>query len=160
MGWRPDARLLERLRAANISGHGEIDLHYIGDGKYALGSVRDNAVRREIAGKMKRRLERNPDLPNAARRWRLAYLHYQGFAVIEIYTIKGGPDGRIETDFRERDWAYRQGREAQFRQVLGDSIGLSQLSKSEQEMIAEIEDRARAWHPYLFKGRKHFAMPA
>lgn len=154
MGWSPDPRRLAQLRDADKSGDGRIDLHYIGDGRYALGSVNDNSARREIAGSMKRRLERNPELPEAPRRWRLAYLHYQGFAIIEIYRIQGAPDGRIVVDFRERDWAYRQGREAQFKERLGESVGFSQLSSRESELIEAIQDRAADERKRLWRGQK------
>lgn len=147
--YRPPTGLLRLLRVRDE----ELDLHYVGEGRWALGAVRQNAVRRGIAGKMKRREERR-GVPDRGK-YRMAILHYGGFGHLgfydwhELWSIPG--------DFSRMDFAYRHGRDDLHGVREASAEGAASLhSRSSDDWLDEIEQRHTEMAPYIFDDRKHF----
>lgn len=147
--YSPSPDLLRRLREVDPS----VDLHYVGEGRWALGSVTNNSVRRGIAGRIKRRLDR--DGARTVGQYWLTQLHYRGFGFIEFY--HADELHRAVTDFRRRDKNYRSGREAAFRRSERESEGAVKR-RDLDEIMEKIAYREKHSRPELFRGRRHFPM--
>ena len=79
--------ILRALRAIDPT----YDIHYLGDGRWAIGRVVPNLERRIIGAKMKKNIERNPNMKGMNRRLALAELAMEGFGVVEVYKFRGDP---------------------------------------------------------------------
>ncbi len=130
-----------------------VDLHYVGEGYWVLGSVRPNRLRYEQAGAL---LKEGHDRSTWMRRlWELA-LH--GFSHIGTYRIYGDPDSRIVHDLRERDWLYRNDREATINRKLDEADGTAETERRINDTLAEAEARTRDSWGNFFAGRRSFDM--
>lgn len=130
-----------------------VDLHYLGEGYWALGVVRPNQHRYRAAGQV---LRDGHDRSTWMRRlWELGLY---GFAQIGLYRIWGEPDGRIVHDFREKDWRYRHEREAAFNRQLDWADGTTEQESRINDALAETEARTRDSWGYFFAGRRSFDM--
>lgn len=106
--------LLGRLRDIDPT----VDLIYLGLGKWALGSVQPNVHRTRMARKL---LANFSDLPVAARRpgrYLFARMIESGFRPILICDYTDLWSGWLELDFRQRDWNYRNRRDAAFEDTM------------------------------------------
>ena len=140
------------------------DLHYLGEGVWVIGRVIPNAVRAKIGGKIKRRRQQYRVDE------RFAYLAgpelaYQGFGVVEYFTIQGEPDGRIVLEARAREWRFRNRAQAEFEERLSGSEGLAEVAGVPQDMGTdawwdEIGYREKHVRPELFRSRRHFPQGA
>lgn len=108
--------VLEQLREIDPRA----DLIYGGDGVWILGVVNPNAL---VTASAYRHLERELRKPEAQQHpRRIAVLRRvldDGFRIVAAYEL--GPErdfGRIVEDFRERDFNYRNRREAAFEEAL------------------------------------------
>lgn len=140
--------LLKELRTIDPM----VDLHYVGEGSWVLGSVKWTWPRyKEAFG-----LLATGNLRTRGAQ-RLAELGLHGFAKIASYFIVGEPDGRIVADFREREHRYRAGRERMFNEKL-DAAEKGDRDKETKAMIDEIEAREADSYANFFKGRRSFYM--
>jgi len=144
----PPRHVLESLRTIDPT----VDLHYIGEGSWALGSVKWTRPRYKEAAQL---------LSNGALRTRGAYLlavlGLYGFAKIATYDIMGEPDSRIVHDLRERDFRYRAGRERMFNEKL-DQAERGNRDEETQDWLDEIEAREADSYANFFRGRRSFDM--
>ena len=122
-----------------------MDLHYTGHGYWLLGSVKPNRERREIAQKLKRQRARST---RNYSRWLLPELALEGFGLIGVWHVQGEVDGRILTDFRRLDHAYRRGDEPDW-----EAMEMLRVPDTEKLML-EIGERTRHDAGYLFRGRR------
>lgn len=143
-----DWRLLADLRALDP----ELDLHYVGEGAWALGAVRWTVHRYRQAA---RRLEAGALTPAS---YRLAALALRGFAKIGLYRIQGEPTSEIVLDFKEREWRYRHGRDREFEEKLKHSSGHYRRERMHKSMLDEIEAREKDSWANFFRGRRSYDM--
>jgi len=144
----PPPRLLERLRGIDPT----LDLHYVGMGRWMLGSVKWTRPRElEAIG-----LLAGGNLRTYGA-YRLARLGMHGFAKIASYDIVGEPDGRIVKDFRARDFRYRAGRERVFNEKL-EGAERENRDQELKDMLSEVEAREADSYANFFKGRRSFDM--
>lgn len=147
----PPPRVLRAVREVDPTA----DLHYVSRGRWALGSVKPNAVRRGIAGRMKRRMEMKGARSKGA--YRMALLHYRGFGHINLYDHADLP--AVPEDFAKRDAWYRSGRERAFRQQEERSLLTAHHTRDVDEVIEEVNAREKELGPYIFRDRKNFPQP-
>ena len=129
-----------------------MDLHYVGQGFWALGSVKPNRARREIAGKMLEN-RRRAGFFNYVRRV-IPELALQGFGIIGWWQIEGEPDGRIVKDFRYSDWCYRRGEEPDW-----DSMEMRR-QVSDDVLMQEVVDRVKHDEGIFWRARHTGYSPA
>ncbi len=130
-----------------------VDLHYLGEGVWALGAVRWNRNRYEQAGRI---LRDGHDRSTWMRRqWELALY---GFARINSYRIQGEPDTRILNDLRVRDWRYRHQANQTFEQALARADGTAESDAREKMALNEMESRLVDSYGNFFRGRRSFDM--
>lgn len=135
----------------------KVDLHYIGAGRWALGTVEPNAYRRKVGGK---RLN-NPEVQADPRKTRMARLIYRGYQHISFYDVDPGQKDHVAKavpDFRRRDYIYRHRWREEYHKAREASTNWRNRP-TDEEMIAEIEERHRANRAVLFDGRRHFRQP-
>lgn len=143
---RPPPGLLRALRRVDAT----IDCHYLGDGRWVVGSVRPTMKRRELAaGMMDRGEAKNP------MKAQFAMLAYHGFAPMAAYEIRGRHFGRVVNDIRERDHRWRTNPDEAFAQQFAHSSRRLD-GRSDEQFMEDVETAIHEWYPYLFKGRKHF----
>lgn len=130
-------------------------MHYIGEGRWAVGVVEENAYRRKVGGERKK----NAAIQGAPRKFRMAKLTYRGYQHFAFYDVES-PINLLKAvpEFRRADWLYRTNREQAFKESSSASFGIRNRS-SDEEFMEEIEQRISAAYPYLFKGRRHFRQP-
>lgn len=144
-----DWQLLADLRAIDET----VDLHYLGDGRWVLGSVRPNKLRYSEAGSLLRSAS-----PRARWTRRLWELGMYGFARIALYEIRGWPDSRITADLRERVWRYQKSRDKAFEESLRHTSDEPERERAVRAAEDEAEARALDSYAWAFRGRKNFAM--
>jgi hypothetical protein len=145
--------VLRALRAIDET----YDIHYLGDGRWAIGRVVPSLERRLIGAKMKRNIERNPNMRGMNRRLALAELAMDGFGVVAVYKLRGNPTEEIVRDARQREYRYQTDREAEFRQALDDAEARPSITDKD---IEEIAYRERHVTPQLFRNAKSFTRGA
>jgi hypothetical protein len=133
------------------------DIHYLGDGRWAVGRVVPSSSRRTIGMKMKHNIMRNPNLKKQQQRLRIAELAIEGFGVVAIYKFLGEPTDELVQDVRQRHYNYQVDRERFFREALDEAEVHKGVTG---EMLDEIEYRERHVTPELFRGKKHFPQGA
>jgi hypothetical protein len=148
----PEA-ILRALRAVDPA----YDIHYLGDGRWAVGRVVPSVDRRIIGMKMKANIERNPNMKGMHRRLRMAELAMEGFGVVQIYKFRGEPTQELVEDVRQREYAYQTDREAAFRKALDAAEVRKDLPES---VYDEIEYRERHVAPQLFRNARSFTQGA
>lgn len=130
-----------------------VDLHYLGNGVWVLGSVRPNKHRYVQAGRL---LRDGHDRSTWMRRlWELTIY---GFARVGVYQIQGEADSRIVTDFRQKDWRYRHEREVAFDEAMADADGTNELEWRKKLMLDDMEARTHDSWANFFRGRRSFDM--
>jgi len=129
------------------------DLHYLGDGRWAVGRVVPNSSRRTIGMKMKHNIMRNPNLARQKQRLRIAELAMQGFGVVGFYKFAGEPTDQIVQDVQDKEYHFQNAAEATFNKHLEEAEIHGGVS---DELLEEIEYRERHVGPELFRDRKHF----
>lgn len=130
--------LLADLRAIDPS----LDLIYMGQGKWLVGSVRPNSIRRQMATRMldtaMSQLSVGARLTSRGiGRIRLALLAVQGFSPIAEYS--GVPSGRIVEDVRRKDWMYRHLSDNDVQRLLD-----AEQEERREDALASAADPGRA----------------
>ena len=143
-----------------------IELVYAGDGRWWLGSVSDNAERRERAERMMAQIERLQKHQQAKRTVLLCKLNMQGFALIETYhgsdptgtvLVNPGKDQYYTTileDFRWRDaeWRRDQG-SAHVKQRLLDTLGEAERREADAKIKEYLANDGRDHYRRIMRGR-------
>lgn len=129
------------------------DMHYLGDGRWAVGRVVPNSERARIASNIKRTIAAHPGLPRATARYRLVELAERGFGFVAFYEFLGEPTGEIVNDIKLREYVHRQGRDRHFEEVLSKSDFREPIDDSYFE---EIEYREKHVAAQLFRHAKSF----
>lgn len=130
-----------------------VDLHYLGEGVWMLGSVKPNKWRYEAAGAV---LRSEHDRSTWMRRlWELGLY---GFARMGEYKIYGEPNSRILQDFARKDWHYRHNREAAFDKALAMADGTLELEARQKMLLDDMEARTTDSWANFFRGRRSFDM--
>jgi len=133
------------------------DIHYLGDGRWAVGRVVKTDERRTISVSMKHNIMRNPHMKGMNRRLALAKLGMEGFGVVAVYKFLGEPNSQLVEDIRKRDYLYRVQREKEFREFLDKADAHDKLPDN---VYDEIEARERHVAPQLFRNAKSFTRGA
>jgi len=144
----PPEGVLRQLRVIDPS----LDLHYLGAGRWAVGAVRPNVVRRAIAIKMLHNMQYVPDDPRFKQRHRLATLVADGFGVIAAYKFVGEPTSQIVEDVRQRDYTYMHRAEQELARRMEEAD--TRDKRDDSAMLAEVEYREKNVTPQLFRGAK------
>lgn len=139
----PEA-ILRALRAVDPT----YDIHYLGDGRWAVGRVVPTVDRRIIGTKMRANIERNPNMKGMNRRLALAELAMEGFGVVAVYKFRGEPTQELVDDCRQREYRYQTDREGEFRKKLDEAEMREDLPENAYD---EIEYRERHVAPQLFR---------
>lgn len=135
----------------------DVDLHYIGNDQWMLGSVDPNAVRREIAGRIIRQLRRRG--ARTPEQWRMAQLKYGGFCYIECYSTSAVRNGAVRLDLAERDFNYRHGRDVAFQGSADRSYFRRDPEESVNELITQSQEREKELGDLIMGRRQHEPMP-
>lgn len=136
---------MEQLRVIDPS----LDLHYLGEGRWAVGAVRPNSVRRALALKIMHELAKKKEEPRFGQRFRLAALAAEGFGVIAAYKFRGEPTSQIVEDVRTRHFTFMHRAEQEFAERL------EAAENGNGDMNATLEDieyREKHVAPQLFRG--------
>lgn len=153
----PPAHILAALRSIDEGA----DLHYVGEGVWRLGVVRENwqlddngKTRRDSARKMlaieTRRLK--PVHSNV----QLAEMMLANFFEVATYFVQGSPTMAIVEDFRERDWRWKHAAEATFEQHLDEAEGIPQWNDLLASKRDYMETDGRWAYRRAIKGRRVF----
>lgn len=150
-GMTPPGHVLKSLRRVDET----LDCHYLGDGRWVVGSVKPNRLRRRMAvNKLDGYRKNGVDNPQKAQ---LAVLGLDGFAPIAAFHQTPGQAhamwGRLIHDIRRRDWIFRHRGDKEFERALDASSG--RIHGANQPTLDEIEDAIHQEYPYLFRGRTH-----
>ncbi len=141
----PPEGVLRQLRSIDPS----LDLHYLGGGRWAVGAVKPNAVRRALAHKILQNMQDAPNETHFAQRHRLAELAAEGFGVIAAYKFNGEPTAQIVEDVRSRQFAFMHRAEREFASRLEAASTAKQHDMN--ATLDEIAYRERNVAPQLFR---------
>lgn len=128
-----------------------LDLHYVGEGRWVVGSVTWTLPRYLMAGRILAGTSGNPV------RSRMMMLALYGFARIAVYMIHGHPDGGVVEDVRERDWTYRHHADEALEEALDNAEGLPEKRESHRQLMDAIDVFGAEDHAIFFRGRKSFS---
>lgn len=145
----PDPRFLEDLRAVDPA----LDCHYVGEGKWAVGSVKPSQ-NRYSNGVARKKAQRPGELGH-----RLGCLGMQGFAVIALFDVQGELTNEHVEDLRCVDWRYRHERKLAIEEALDIAEGLPERRERRKDEENEWESRAIDGWAYMFRGKKSFQVP-
>lgn len=150
-GMSPPGHVLKSLRRVDET----LDCHYLGDGRWIVGSVRPNRLRRQMAvNKLDGYRQTGVENPQKAQ---LAVLSLDGFSPIAAYEHDAGQIhsvwGRMVHDVRKRDWIFRHRADEEFEAAMNASS--ARLHGQNRPTLDEIEDAIHQEYPYLFRGRTH-----
>lgn len=162
MGREPPPGLVLQLREIDPRA----ELIYAGDGKWILGSIDPNRIRRRKAQAMiggllalRYRLGRGSV---GIRRRDLAHINYrlwyyelvrQGFRMVQAYNFIGIPTVAIVSDFRKRDWLYRHHFERELARFEEEADQDTELIRNLDKFRDFIEAEHRSVHAHAFRNR-------
>lgn len=148
----PPAHILRALRSIDPT----VDLHYMGEGQWTLGSVRENSpTRLQTACKLIAHEWRKPN-PEWGQ-LRLGKMMLAGFYAIADYHLLGTPTMAIVYDFQARDWRWRNCPEETFEQHFDVTDGGPEERAMHEKFRDYAETEARAAYRYAVKGRRVYA---
>lgn len=147
-GRKPPPRVLRQLRRVDRS----LDAHYLGRGRWAVGSHRPNRLRRQSAENKLEALAKNPEAEKVDKAT-MAVLALHGFSPIAVYEVPGVMWGEVVTDVRYRDWLFRHRAEQEFKKKMEGSTRAGRPTR--EERITALEDRIHQEYPFIFRGRTH-----
>lgn len=123
-----------------------IDLYYVGEGLWWLGSVRPNFYRKQAALTILA-----TEAISGKNRWHVkqqALLLLEGFAIISQHEIQGEPDHRIYQDLEYRNWLWNNHREPQLHAKFMEAVD---DDAKEEARAAVMREKIRMDGRYLFK---------
>lgn len=141
----PPEGVLRQLRDIDPT----LDLHYLGEGRWAVGAVKPTKARSRLARKTLQNLLREKEDPRFKQRYRLAQLASEGFGVIAAYKFLGEPTSQIVEDVRKRNYAYESQAEMEFNRRMEEAATTSK--HDENVLLEEVEYREKNVAPQLFR---------
>lgn len=148
---QPDPDTLDRLRETDPAA----DLVYLGEGKWALGTVTPlNRIRRARAEGMLARQYARPNGIVEPSRVRLGMAACEGFRLVKVYDYTEVQSGFATLEFQRMTHLWNSERNAAEQAIMEASDLMPDSVLEERRDRALYE--ARSAYAYLFKGRKHF----
>lgn len=147
---QPNPAVLVGLRAIDDT----LDCHYIGDGSWVVGSVKDDQRRRDNGRARVRQLRAD------SFGYRVGLLQLQGFTTIAVFEdVCGGLTSEHVEDIRCVDWRYNHER----RMALEEALDIAEGLPEKEKKLAHIADHSEAWAldqwATMFRGKKSFSVP-
>lgn len=151
----PDQDVLEQLRVVDPV----VDLHYMGVGVWALGSVQLHSERTKLAIELIASERTRPTELQSMGRYRMARLQREGFRLIDFYDDGDVESRKIVREFRFADWRYRHCAEEAFSENLRGSDMDTDLTRRVAMLLDFQQSEGRDIWRYAFGGRRGIRQP-
>jgi hypothetical protein len=123
---------------------------------WLLGTVKQNAVRRQVGWSMMRSQELLGAQGNRDT-WRYARLIYQGFAAVAFYPFRDPHEG-IAADFAERNWRFHNRWNEEGARALAESEGQPEYDLAIQTLMDKAKSEGPSHWRFHIGRRRSFGL--